>query len=169
MSNQSKRAKNAIKKAQKSRLANKTKESLPLLPAEKCLNDKNIQIGSPEEFLDIMQRVDELRAVPKVDIDYNSLISNFSGSMEEWDQLVLKTHINFGLSFEYEDLAKELIQRIILEFPNAEYQIKNNNLSIAELVIKLRKSHTSIFIEMLAITDEQDDAFWRGDLDEYLP
>ena len=102
----------------------------------------------------------------KVKPDYKSIILIFEGTMEQWGELVLGIHNAYGYGFDYNDLGSKLIEKILEEIPSSESIINANKSKILEDIVKaLRNSHKSKFIDMLAVVDEQDGDFWRGDIE----
>ena len=98
--------------------------------------------------------------------DYKTLISDFSGSMEQWDELVLKTHNAFGYGFEYEDLAYAIIEKIIVVLPSSvDILNAQNENSLEDIVKQLEEKYENTLINMLSIVDKQTGAYWRGELE----
>ncbi len=102
----------------------------------------------------------------KIKPDYEALVSGFSGSMEQWDELVLKTHNTFGYGFEYDDLADAIIEKIMAALPNSvDILSAQKGKSLEELVKQLEDKYENQLIDMLSIVDKQTGAYWRGELE----
>jgi hypothetical protein len=103
----------------------------------------------------------------KVKPDYKTLVSDFSGSMEQWDELVLKTHNAFGYGFEYDDLADAIIEKIITALPSSVDVINaQKGKPLEDIVKQLEEKYENLLINMLSIVDKQTSAYWRGELEE---
>lgn len=102
----------------------------------------------------------------KIKPDYKALVSNFSGSMEQWDELVLQTHNTFGYGFEYDDLADAIIEKVMEVLPDSvDILSVQKGKSLEELVKQLEEKHENQLINMLSIVDKQTGAYWRGELE----
>lgn len=165
MSNQSKKSQKKIKKFNKLLLSKKT-DSQPRLFKESNTNPTTnlfSELGD-KVLMSCNSSTDSANSSP----DYKSLILNFSGQMDEWNSLILKTHNEFGYGFEYEDLEHELIKMIKIEMPGTSKLFNNDQRTVEEIVPELKKHYSSKLTDMLAVTDDQNGAYWRGELDEYL-
>lgn len=102
----------------------------------------------------------------KIKPDYKALVSNFSGSMEQWDALVLQTHNTFGYGFEYDDLADVIIEKVMEAIPSsADILSAQNGKSLEELIKQLEDKYEDQLINMLSVVDKQTGAYWRGELE----
>ncbi len=101
----------------------------------------------------------------RVSPDYDLLVSGFSGSMIEWDDLVLKTHNAFGYGFNYDQLADKLLDKIIDVFPDSEKTANSEN-ALEDIVTELSNKYDHQFIEMLSVVDKQTERYWSGELEE---
>lgn len=166
MSNQSKKSKKRLKKLNKSLLRKSEVLHSELLTSsndKSHLNSLRLEQSTANQTVSI-SAIDPTITRP----DYKQLILNFSGEIEEWGELILKTHNEFGYGFEYEDLEHELIEIIKIEVPGTSKLLNDNQQTVEAAVVELKKNHTSKLIDMLEVTDAQNGAYWRGELDEYL-
>lgn len=102
----------------------------------------------------------------KIKPDYKALVSDFSGSMEQWDKSVLKTHNTFGYGFDYDELADAIIEKIMKALPGSvDILSAQNGKSLEELVKQLEEKYEDQLINMLSVVDKQTGAYWRGELE----
>jgi hypothetical protein len=101
----------------------------------------------------------------RVSPDYEMLVSGFSGSMPEWDDLVLKTHNAFGYGFNYDQLADKVLDKIITVLPDSE-KIANSGETLEDIVTELSNKYDHQFVEMLSVVNKQTDKYWSGELEE---
>ena len=104
----------------------------------------------------------------KMKPDYKTLVSKFSGSMEQWNEIVLKTHNDFGYGFDYEDLADVILAKIRVVMPSSiDILNEEKGLSYEELQKKLEsKDQNNQYIIMLSVVNKQAGAYWSGELEE---
>ena len=102
------------KKARKKKSAQKK-----LIAQQNKANQAENEIEDPslDEFQSIAKRE---KSETDVTPNYKTFVLGFSGSMDQWDALVLKTHNEFGYAFEYEDLIESIIEKIIADTPETE-------------------------------------------------
>ena len=98
--------------------------------------------------------------------DYKGIVNNFEGSMEQWYELDLKTHNDYGLGFVYDDLADVILNKIIEDIPESSEILNQDKLStLSDIVLDLKSKFEHKLIDMLTVVDEQDDSYWNGELE----
>ncbi len=150
-------------------LTTKQKKARKKKSAQKKLiaqQNKANQVENGNQPLDEFQ-VAAKRVSAETDVtpNYNTLILAFSGTMVQWNTLILKTHNEFGYAFEYEDLIESIIEKIIEDTPETE-TVFDGDKELNDIVNVLKASHPSTYVDMMTVVVKQATAYWNGDLEK---
>lgn len=97
--------------------------------------------------------------------EYSKIIDEFDGTMEDWYQLVLDTHNEYGLKFEYIDFEEALLKAIKQKFPNLQANLHDSSLDNDKIIKILREHCSDELVEMFAVCAKQNDEYWNGELE----
>ena len=150
-------------------LTTKQKKARKKKSAQKKLiaqQNKANQVENEDQPIDEFQ-VAAKREKPATDVtpNYKTFVLGFSGSMDQWDALVLKTHNEFGYAFEYEDLIESIIEQIITDKPETEMMFDADK-ELADIIKVLSVNHPSPYVDMMTVVLKQAAAYWNGDLEK---
>ena len=97
--------------------------------------------------------------------EYSKIIDEFDGTMEDWYQLVLDTHNEYGYEFEYIDFEEALLKAIKQKFPNLQANLHDSSLNNDKIIEILREHCSDELVEMFAVCAKQNDDYWSGELE----
>lgn len=97
--------------------------------------------------------------------EYSKIIDEFDGTMEDWYQLILDTHNEYGYEFEYIDFKEALLIAIKQKFPNLQASLHDSSLDNDKIIEILREHYSDELVEMFAVCAKQNDEYWSGELE----
>ncbi|QTL34495.1 hypothetical protein [Pseudoalteromonas viridis] len=97
--------------------------------------------------------------------DYYDIVSKFNGTMDEWYELILQTHNEYGFGFEYEDLEDVLLNLIASEYPEVIAIVEKEYDCSSEAVKEINDNFKHKWVDMLVVTNNQNGEFWSGALE----
>ncbi|HBA56269.1 hypothetical protein [Alteromonas sp.] len=97
--------------------------------------------------------------------EYLKIVNEFDGTMKDWYQLVLDTHIEYGYEFEYIDFEEALLKAIKQKFPNLQANLHDSSLNNDKIIEILREHCSDELVEMFAVCAKQNDDYWSGELE----
>lgn len=97
--------------------------------------------------------------------DYYDIVSKFNGTMDEWYELILKTHNEYGFGFEYEELEDVLLNLIANEFPDVIAIVEKEHDCSSEVVTEIGNNFKHKWVDMLVVTNNQNGEYWSGALE----